>query len=106
MEDLYRRIDADPAFHELSRRRSRLGWTFTAVVVLAFYLWILVIAFKPEWFAQALSDHTLVTVGIAAGLGVIALGVTLTGVYIWQANKSFDAQNCSIVVRARREPQN
>ena len=106
MEELYRRIDADPEFHALSRRRSRLSWALTAVVALSFYSWIFVIAFRPAWFAQTLGPETVLTVGVAAGIGVIVLAVTLTGVYIWQANQHFDAQNRKIVAHAKNEHQN
>jgi uncharacterized membrane protein (DUF485 family) len=44
-------------------------------------------------------------VGVAAGIGVIVLAVTLTGVYIWQANQHFDAQNRKIVAHANNEHQ-
>jgi uncharacterized membrane protein (DUF485 family) len=39
----------------------------------------------------------VVTVGVVVGVSVIALCVTLTGIYIWQANRRFDLQNQLIV---------
>ncbi|MSQ69130.1 MAG: DUF485 domain-containing protein [Gammaproteobacteria bacterium] len=102
MDHCYRAIDADPRFHALARARSRLGWGLGGVMLVTYYAFILVIAFRPAWLARPLSSTTVITVGIAAGVALIVLGVALTGVYIWQANRSFDARNRAIVDAARR----
>ena len=102
MENWYRAIDADPRFHALARQRSRLGWGLGGAVLAVYYSFILVIAFKPAWLVRPLGPTTVVTVGIAAGLAIIALCVALTGVYIWQANRDFDRKNREIVDDARR----
>ena len=104
MEDIYRRIDADPRFHALARARSRLGWTLSATVLLAYFAFIFAIAFAPDWLAQPLHAGTVVTTGILAGVLVIVLCVSLTGVYIWQANRRYDGQNRAIVDEASLAP--
>ena len=97
MEDIYRRIDEDPRFHALTRERSRLSWGLSAAVLLSYYGFILTLAFNPAWLAAPLPGATVVTVGVLVGISVIALCVTLTGIYIWQANRRFDGQNQIIV---------
>ena len=79
-----------------------LGWGLGGAVLVAYYSFILVIAFKPAWLVRPLGPTTAITVGIAAGLAIIALCVALTGVYIWQANRDFDRKNREIVDDARR----
>lgn len=103
MRHLYETIDRDPRFHALARRRSRLGWGLSAVVLVAYYGFVLAIAFAPGLLAIPLGPDTVVTTGIVAGLGVIALSVALTGLYVWQANAHFDRQNASIVEDAKRD---
>ncbi len=103
MEDLYRRLDEDPRFHALARQRSRLSWGLSAVVLLSYYGFILTLAFHPSVLAAPLPGETVVTVGVVVGLGVIALCVTLTGLYIWQANRKFDGQN-ELIVRDDQGP--
>lgn len=102
MRHLYERIDGDPRFRDLARRRSLLGWGLSAVVLVSYYAFVLAIAFAPEALARRLSGDTVLTVGIAAGLGVIALSVALTGVYVWRANRTFDRLNAEIVADATR----
>jgi uncharacterized membrane protein (DUF485 family) len=103
MRHLYARIDRDPRFHALARARSRLGWTLSGFVLVAYYGFVLAIAFAPGWLARPLGADTVVTVGIAAGLGVIGLSVALTGVYVWRANRTFDRLNAEIVAAARED---
>jgi uncharacterized membrane protein (DUF485 family) len=106
MRDFYERIDRDPRFHALARRRSRLGWGLSALVLASYYAFVLGIAFAPETLARRLPGDTVLTVGIAAGLGVIVLSVALTGVYVWRANRRFDRLNAEIVADATRDPEN
>jgi len=102
MRHLYERIDRDPRFHALARRRSLLGWGLGCAVLVAYYSFILAIAFAPQLLARRLADDTVLTVGIAAGLGVIGFSVALTGVYVWRANRTFDRLNAEIVDDAMR----
>ncbi len=103
MRHLYARIDRDPRFHALAKARSRLGWMLSACVLVAYYGFVLAIAFAPGWLARPLGPDTVVTFGITAGLGVIGLSVALTGVYVWRANRTFDRLNSEIVAAARQD---
>ena len=103
MRHLYERIDADPRFHALARRRSQLGWSLSGAVLVAYYGFILAIAFAPDLLARPLGPATVLTWGIVGGLAVIALSVALTGVYIQRANGTFDRQNAEIVADAVRD---
>jgi len=51
MQHFYRRIYADPDFHELERKRGRFSWLLASIVMLTYFSFILVIAFAPELFA-------------------------------------------------------
>lgn len=102
MQHLYRRIDQDPRFHALARQRSRLGWTLAALVLGAYHGFIFCIAWRPAWLAETLAPGTALTVGLAWGLGVMVLGIGLTGIYVHRANSAFDRLNAEILQDATR----
>ena len=89
------RIAADPRYQALVTRRSRFTWMLTCIMLAAFFGYILLIAFNKELLARRIGDSTT-TLGIPIGLGVILLGIFLTGIYVRRANKDFDPMVKSI----------
>ena len=102
MQDLSSIIDRDPRFHALQSTRSRFAWGLAAVVLACYYSFILIIALRPALFAGVLAPGTVVTVGIAYGLGMIALSILLTGLYVWRANHEFDPRNQELLDEATK----
>lgn len=102
MQHFYRRIYADPDFHELERKRGRFSWLLASIVMLTYFSFILVIAFAPELFATPIIEGKIITWGIPVGLFVILLSFLLTGVYVYRANKEFDQTTKDIVDRVRK----
>ena len=102
MQHFYRRIYADPDFHELERKRGRFSWLLASIVMLTYFSFILVIAFAPELFATPIIEGKIITWGIPVGLFVILFSFLLTGVYVYRANKEFDQITKDIVDRARK----
>lgn len=83
------RIAAHPKYHDLTHKRGRLGWALTSVMLLAYFGFVLLIAFDKELLAQPISDG-VTSIGIPMGFGVIVLGVLLTAIYVRVANREFD----------------
>lgn len=83
------RMVADPRYRALVRQRGRLGWVLSAIVTAAYAAFILMIAFDKAALARPIGDG-VTSVGIVVGLGLIALSVALTGVYVHRANGAFD----------------
>ena len=102
MQHFYRRIYADPDFHELERKRGRFSWLLASIVMLTYFSFILVIAFAPELFATPIIEGKIITWGIPVGLFIILLSFLLTGVYVYRANKEFDHLTKDIVDRVRK----
>ncbi len=102
MQDLSSLIDRDPRFHALQRTRSRFAWSLAAVVLTCYYSFILIIALRPALFAATLTPDTVVTLGIAYGLGLIGLSMLLTGLYVWRANHEFDPRNQDLLDEATK----
>lgn len=102
MQHLYRRIYADPEFHELEKKRGRFSWLLASIVMLSYFSFILVIAFSPEIFAIPIFADGIITWGIPAGLFVIVLSFILTGVYVFRANSEFDHLTKDILDHVRK----
>ncbi|HYD98799.1 MAG TPA: DUF485 domain-containing protein [Alphaproteobacteria bacterium] len=99
-EHVYRRILADPRYHDMVARRSRIAWLLSAVMLGIYFAFILVIAFAPRLLATPLAGG-VTTVGIPLGLAVIFSAFVLTGIYVRIANSRFDALNRDIVREAQ-----
>lgn len=81
-------VAQSPRYRQLVRERSRFAWTLTAIMLAVFFGYILLIAFAPQVLAQRISGAT--TLGIPVGLGVILIGILLTGIYVHRANRRYD----------------
>lgn len=87
--DLATRIARDPTYQELESRRSRFGWMLTALMLLVYYGFILLVAFGKPFLSQPIGGG-VTTVGIPIGLGVIVFTVLITALYVRRANREFD----------------
>ena len=96
-----RQIRANPKFHELERRRARLAWRLSAIVLAAYYGLMIVVAFWPSTLHAPLAPGQVVTVGVPIGVAVIVLSWVLTGLYVYRANTVFDDLNDQIISEAR-----
>ena len=100
MEDkLVQRIKADPDYHKLVSRRSTYGWVLSVVMLVVFYGYILLIAFKRDLLATKIGSG-VTTWGIPIGLFVIVFTVVITGIYVRRANGEFDELTARIRKRA------
>jgi uncharacterized membrane protein (DUF485 family) len=85
----YDAILDDPRYQQLVRRRGRFTWTLSLIMLAAYFGYVALIAFdKPALAARIGSGVT--SIGIPIGIGLILLGILLTGVYVRRANKEYD----------------
>lgn len=82
-------IQRDPNYQELVRRRSSLGWTLSLIMLVIYFGFILLVAYAPKFLGIPLGSG-VTTIGIPIGLSVIVLAFVLTGIYVRQANSSYD----------------
>ncbi|MDX2090922.1 MAG: DUF485 domain-containing protein [Kofleriaceae bacterium] len=68
-------------------RRWRIGGILTAVMMVAYFGFILLVAFAKPTAGHLLGD---VSVGIVLGAGVIVLAPVLTTIYVRWANRHYD----------------
>lgn len=88
--DRYTHIQNSPKFHELVKKRSNFAWLLSAIILLAYYTFILTIAFYPALLGIPVSPGMVTTIGIPAGMFIIFLAFILTGMYVRRANNEFD----------------
>jgi uncharacterized membrane protein (DUF485 family) len=88
--DLTRRVASDATFETLVRERFALRLTLSAIVILTYFSFILLVAFSPSSLATPVTANSVVSVGIAFGVGLILLSVVLAAIYVWRANQRFE----------------
>lgn len=95
------RVKSDPLFKELVKKRSGMAWTLSILMLLIYFGFILMVAFKKEVLATPLAGG-VITIGIPVGLFVIISAFALTGIYVARANTKFDELTKQIVERAKK----
>ena len=101
IDPMVARIEANPKYHELKRKRSSFGWLLTVLMLLVYYGYIGLIAFDKAFLAQPLSDGRITTIGIPIALGLMVFTIAITGFYVRRANKEFDQLTQQIVEDAQ-----
>ncbi|GAA0589083.1 DUF485 domain-containing protein [Caenispirillum bisanense] len=96
------RILANPRFQELVAKRSRFAWTLSAIILVVFYGFILVVAFNPQILAVPLGEGWTLTVGVPVGAGIIVLSFLLTWAYVVRANGEFERLNREVLEELTR----
>ena len=87
---LVARIAANPSYQRLKSTRSRYGWWLTLAMLVVYYGFILLIAFRKDLLAARIGDGVM-TWGIPIGSGVIVFTILITALYVRRANSEFDA---------------
>ena len=99
IDPMVARIEANPKYHELKRKRSGFGWLLTILMLLVYYGYVGLIAFDKELLARPLGTG-VTTLGIPIGLGVILFTVLITGLYVRRANNEYDRLTAEILEEA------
>ena len=85
-------IMANPRFQALHRARSTLAWTLTAIMLVIYFGFILLVAFDKPLLAQKVAGE-VTSLGIFVGLGVLVSAFVLVAIYVAVANTKFDRMN-------------
>ena len=101
IDPMVARIEANPKYHELKRKRSSFGWLLTILMLLVYYGYVGLIAFDKELLAKPLGAG-VTTLGIPIGLGVIVFTVLITGLYVRRANGEYDRLTAEILKEASK----
>ena len=92
---------ADDDLQKLVARRWRVGGLLTAVMVIAYFGFIALVAFDKET-AGTLIAGDRVSIGIVLGAALIVLAPILIAIYVRWANRSYDPEVEKL--RGRKDP--
>lgn len=85
----------DDALRTVVARRWRIGALLTALMMLAYFGFILLVAFAKPFVGTLVADGR-VSVGILIGASVIVLAPILTAIYVRWANRRYDPAIASL----------
>ncbi len=98
-DDLVERVIRNPKYQELKSKRSSFGWTLTALMMIAYYGFILLVAYDKELLATKMGAG-VITLGMPIGIGVLVFTIIITNIYVRRANSEFDDLTNDIVKAA------
>jgi uncharacterized membrane protein (DUF485 family) len=98
-DDLIARVTSNPKYQELKSKRASFGWTLTALMMIAYYGFILLVAFNKELLASKIGAG-VITLGMPLGIGVIVFTIIITNIYVRRANSEFDDLTAQITKAA------
>jgi uncharacterized membrane protein (DUF485 family) len=100
-QETYRRIRENPKFQAFVRKRNNYSILMTVLGAIAYYGFILLVAFNKEFLSSKLGAG-VTSVGIPIGVGVIVFTIILTWIYVIRANSEFDTESEAIVMEAQK----
>ena len=77
------------SFNELVKKQNILSYSFALIILSIYFMFIIIIGFKPNIFSSFLNDSKL-TIGIVYGVSIIIFSIILTTIYVLLANKILD----------------
>lgn len=101
LDPMVAKIEANPKYHELRRKRNVFGWSMTAVMMVVYYGYIALIAFDKQFLAQPIGAG-VTTLGIPIGMAVIIFTIVITGIYVRRANGEYDRLTAEILKEASK----
>ena len=101
IDPIVAKIEANPKYHELRRKRNSFGWLLTIIMMVVYYGYIALIAFNKPFLAQPIGDG-VTSLGIPIGMGVIIFTIIITGIYVRRANGEYDRLTAEILKEASK----
>lgn len=77
-----------PELRRLVARRWTISLALTALLCVAYFGFILLVALDKELLARRIGAVT--TLGIPLAVGAIVVAWALTAIYVWWANRAYD----------------
>lgn len=86
-----------PEISEIFKKRNRYSIVMSILVIIAYFGFILLVAFNKPFLAQKLVPGGVTSLGIPIGVGVILFTIILTWIYVRRANTEFDSEAAAIL---------
>ena len=101
IDPIVAKIEANPKYHELRRKRNSFGWLLTIIMMVVYYGYIALIAFNKPFLAQPIGAG-VTSVGVPIGMFVIIFTIVITGIYVRRANGEYDRLTAEILKEASK----
>lgn len=101
-DSIQKKIGRHPKFKEMVGKRTRFAILLSLLVLVPYYAFMMVTAFRPEWLARTLGEGSVLTWGWPLGVVLVVGPWLLTGVYVQRANSEFDALNEQVLREVRQ----
>ena len=98
--DSYLQIRNNPKFQSLVAKRNAYSFVMSALMLIVYFGYILLIAFNKEWLATKIGEGYTTSIGIPMGLGVIFFTIIITIIYVRRANSEFDTEAAQVLKEA------
>jgi uncharacterized membrane protein (DUF485 family) len=100
--DLYAKIRANPKYQQFVSMRSTYSIMMAVIGAVAYYGFIVLVAFDKGFLSQKLSAGMVTSIGIPIGVGVILFTIMITWIYVRRANSEFDDTTAEIIREAQK----
>ena len=101
-EDIVERIQKNPKFLQFVKLRNNYAIVLTILMMIAYYGYILLVAFNKQFLATKVAAGATMSVGIPLGIGVLVFTIVITAIYVRRANSEFDDVKDEIVREASK----
>jgi uncharacterized membrane protein (DUF485 family) len=100
--DLYAKIRANPKYQHFVSMRSTYSIMMAIIGAVAYYGFILLVAYDKEFLAKKIGAGAVTSIGIPIGVGVIVFTIVITWIYVRRANSEFDDTTAEIIREAQK----
>ena len=95
-------IQANPKFQKMVSTRNTYSNIMTVLMLIAYFGYILLIAFNKPFLATKVAAGATMSVGVPMGIGVLVFTIIITWIYVSRANGEFDAMKDEVVREATK----
>jgi uncharacterized membrane protein (DUF485 family) len=101
-QEISNKIAANPAFQRFVSKRNTYAVIMTILGSLAYYGFILLVAYNPALLAQKLGAGMTTSLGVPIGVGVIVFTIIITWIFVRRSNTEFDDEAAAILKEATK----
>lgn len=101
--EMYERIRNNPKFIKLVQERGKFQWTLSAIVLIMFYGYFMLIAFAPKLLGQKIATGSMWPIGYTIELFLFVFFWFTTLYYVQRSNKVYDDMAQDVVKEAQKE---
>lgn len=104
-DNLITRLQESTEFKRLVRRRLRVCFILSLLMVVFYSCFYFCMAFLPEFMGSRLFDSSVISIGVYFGITSMLLAVVLSGIYFWWSSNRFEPLKEKILKTLQDENQ-